>query len=126
MSSNRLAIAALALACIASAAAGGYLATRQNTVPTPAAAMTPTPTAPAETPTAAPATTPTGAPVAATVPERPVQETEAVVSEPAKKSTAAAKPTMASKRAELLAARQIGGVASATARRDQPPPLTST
>ena len=33
MSSNRLAIAALALACIASAAAGGYLATRQNTVP---------------------------------------------------------------------------------------------
>ena len=125
MSSNRLAIAALALACIASAAAGGYLATRQNTVPTPAAAMTTTPTAPAaETPAA----TPAGAPVAA-VPERPVQETEAVVSEPAKKSTAAtAKPTVVSKRAEppVNAARQSAGATPATARRDQPPPLTST
>ena len=60
MSSNRLAIAALALACIASAAAGGYLATRQNTVPTPAAAMTPTPTAPAP-----------GTPEAATTPWTP-------------------------------------------------------
>jgi len=126
MSSNRLAIAALALACIASAAAGGYLATRQNTVPTPAAAMTTTPTAPAaETPAAAPA----GAPVAAALPERPVQETEAVVSEPAKKSTAAtAKPTVVSKRAEppVNAARQSAGATPATARRDQPPPLTST
>ena len=129
MSSNRLAIAALALACIASAAAGGYLATRQNTVPTPAAAMTPTPTSPAETPAAAPATTPTGAPVAATVPERPVQETEAVVSEPSKKSTAAtAKQTTVSKRVEPAAnaARQTAGAAPASARRAQPPPLTST
>ena len=126
MSSNRLAIAALALACIASAAAGGYLATRQNTVPTPAAAMTPTPTAPAETPAAAPATTATGAPVATAVPERSVQETEAVVTESAKKSTAAAKPTVASKRAEPPAAGQTTGAAPATARRDQPPPLTST
>ena len=126
MSSNRLAIAALALACIASAAAGGYLATRQNTVPTPAAAMTPTPTAPAPgTPEAA--TTPAGAPVAAAVPERPVRETEAVVTEPAKK-TAAAKPTVASKRAEPPAntARQTAGGGPAIARRDQPPPLTST
>ena len=127
MSSNRLAIAALALACIASAAAGGYLATRQNTVPTPAAAMTPAPTAPAAaTPAAATATTPAGAPVAAAVPERPVQETEAVVTEPAKKSTSTAKQTVAGKRAEppANAARQTA--ATATARRDQPPPLTST
>ena len=101
MSSNRLAIAALALACIASAAAGGYLANRQNTVPTPAAAMTPAPTATAEaTPSAVSATTPAAAPVAAAVPERPVQETEAVVTEPEKKSTATAKQTVASKRAE--------------------------
>jgi type IV secretory pathway VirB10-like protein len=124
MSSNRLALAALALACIASAAAGGYLATRQNAVPTPAAAMTPEPTAPAA---ATPASTPAGAPVAA-VPERPVQETEAVVTESAKKSTSTAKQTVASKRAEppATAARQTAGAASATARRDQPPPLTST
>jgi type IV secretory pathway VirB10-like protein len=128
MSSNRLAIAALALACIASAAAGGYLATRQNTVPTPAAAMTPAPASTAEaTPAAALATTPAAAPVAAAVPERPVQETEAAVTEPAKKSTAAAKQTVASKRAEppANAARQTGA-APATARHDQPPPLTST
>jgi type IV secretory pathway VirB10-like protein len=129
MSSNRLAIAALALACIASAAAGGYLATRQNAVPTPAAAMTPAPTAPAAaTPAAAPASTPASAPVAAAVPERPVQETEAVVTEPAKKPTATAKQTVASKRAEppANAARQTAGAAPATARHAQPPPLTST
>jgi hypothetical protein len=128
MSSNRLAIAALALACIASAAAGGYLATRQNAVPTPAAAMTPAPAASA-TPAATAASTPAGAPVAATVPERPVQETEAVVTEPAKKSTSTAKQTIASKRAEPPAnasARQIAGAVPATARRDQPPPLKST
>ena len=39
MLSNRLAFAALAIACIGAAAGGGYLATRQNTVPTPAAAQ---------------------------------------------------------------------------------------
>ena len=71
----------------------------------------------------------TGAPVAAAVPERPVQETEAVVSEPSKKSTAAtAKQTVVSKRAEppANAARPTAGAAPASARRDQPPPLTST
>ena len=38
MFANRLAFAALGMACIGAAAAGGYLATRQNTIPTPAAA----------------------------------------------------------------------------------------
>ena len=126
MSSNRLAIAALALACIASAAAGGYLATRQNAVPTPAAAMTTAPAAPAS---ATPASTAAGAPAAAAVPERPVQETEAVVTEPAKKSTSTARQTVVSKRAEPPAnasPRQIASAAPATARRDQPPPLKST
>jgi hypothetical protein len=41
MLSNRLAVGALVIACIAAAAGGGYVATRQNAVPTPAAAMTP-------------------------------------------------------------------------------------
>jgi hypothetical protein len=120
MSSNRLAFAALGLACIASAAAGGYFATRQNTVPTPAAAMSP---APAASPAAAPA-----APVAAAAPERPVQETEAVVTDTARKPTAAAKPTVTAKRLEppVSAARAKGNAGPATARRDQPPPLTST
>ena len=38
MFSNRLTFAALAVACIAAAGAGGYFASRQNTVPAPAAA----------------------------------------------------------------------------------------
>src|SRR5580765_8406041 len=56
MFSNRLAFAALALACISAAAGGAYLATRQNAVSvTPVAATAPASTA------------------------KPVQETEAVV-----------------------------------------------
>ena len=118
MSSNRLAFAALGMACIASAAGGGYLATRQNTVPTPASAMSPAATA-----TPAPV-----APVPATaVPERPVQETEAVVADAPKKSTAAPKPA-AAKRVESQgsAPRAANTAAAASARRDQPPPLAST
>ena len=44
MLSNRLPFVALALACIAAAAGGGYLATRQNAVPAPVAASVPAPT----------------------------------------------------------------------------------
>src|SRR5260370_26117627 len=66
MLSNKLAFAALAVACIAAAAGGGDLASRQNTVPTPAAAQT--------QPAAAAA--PTSPPAAAS--PRPVQGTEAV------------------------------------------------
>jgi PadR family transcriptional regulator PadR len=120
MSSNRLAFAALGMACIASAAGGGYLATRQNTVPTPAAAMSPAVTA---TPTAAPvAPVPTPA-----VPERSVQETEAVVAGAAKTSTVAPKPA-AAKRVESQgsAPRPATTAGAASARRDQPPPLAST
>ena len=77
MFSNRFAVALLAAACIASAAAGGYLATRQNATTMPVAAAsrpTPAPTAPS-------------APLAA---ERPVQETEGVIGE--KNSSAAPTP----------------------------------
>jgi len=119
MSSNRLAFAALGMACIASAAGGGYLATRQNAVPTPVAAIAPASTT-------SPAVVP-APPVAAAVPDRPVQETEAVVSDAAKKSTGASKPNSAPKRVEQTnAARATGRAAPATARHDQPPPLTST
>src|SRR5438034_3244632 len=78
MLSNKLAFAALAVACIAAAAGGGYLASRQNTVPAPASAQT------------QPATTVAPAPVpAATAPaERPVQETEAIVADKSAASTA--------------------------------------
>ena len=91
MLSNRLAFAALAIACLGAAAGGGYLATRQNTVPTPASAETQSAAAaPAATAPAAPATT------TASSPATPVRETEAVVGDPAparpSQKTAAAKP----------------------------------
>jgi hypothetical protein len=72
MFSNRLAFAALAAACIAAAAGGGYLASRQNAVPAPVAASY-TPAGPESTSVPASVT-----------PERPVQETEAVVGDSAK------------------------------------------
>ena len=81
--SNRLALAALSAACIAAAAGGGYLATRQSVVPTPAAAQSQSPAAPVGS-TAVPAGSPSTA--AAT----PVQETEAVVGDNAKPLTTAA------------------------------------
>ena len=64
MFSNRFAFAVLGVACIAAAGVGGYLASRQNLAPAAPLAVT----VPA-------ATTST----AATTPDRPVQETEAVV-----------------------------------------------
>src|SRR4029077_7549221 len=39
MLSNRLAFISLAVACIAAAAGGGYVATRQNVIPAPATAV---------------------------------------------------------------------------------------
>jgi hypothetical protein len=83
MLSNRLAFAALAIACMGAAAGGGYLATRQNTVPTPASAETRSPvTAPAAAAASAvPATT-------ASSPDTPVRETEAVIGD-----TAPARPS---------------------------------
>ncbi|PYR07918.1 MAG: hypothetical protein DMG00_16195 [Acidobacteria bacterium] len=108
MLSNRLAFAALAVACVAAAAGGGYLASRQNAVPAPAAAQT--------QPVAA--TTPAPAAPAA-VAERPVQETEAVVAEPKTPVKSEAPKIAAAKRAEKAPAR-------AAATRQQPPPLAST
>lgn len=64
MLSNRLAFAALGVVCIAAAAGGGYLATRQNAVPVPASAAGAT-------------SAPTGVSTPATTPDRPAQDTEA-------------------------------------------------
>src|SRR4051812_3914736 len=72
MFSNRLAFAALGLGCVAAAAGGGYLATRQNATVTPVAES------------------------ALATPAQPVQETEAVVGDspkaPSAASTGAAAP----------------------------------
>jgi hypothetical protein len=78
MLSNRLAFAALAVACIGAAAGGGYLATRQNVVPAPASAQSPSAIAPA-----APASAASSAAVvqaeAPAVDAKPVQETEGAI-----------------------------------------------
>jgi hypothetical protein len=117
MLSNRLAFAALAIACIGAAAGGGYLASRQNTVPTPASAQV-QPVAPAVA--AAPS------PVAAPLAERPVQETEAVVSDITPKTAApvAAKTTVA-KRADPPA-RTVASRESRPAAGPQAPAPTPT
>jgi hypothetical protein len=123
MFSNRFAFAALGAACVAAAAGGGYLASRQNAVPAPIAASAP----------AQPAT-PVGS-ASALTPERPVQETEAVVSEaevkPAPAPVAAsAKSSPAPKRPEAASrsSSRESRPASVTARHEpvQPPPLTSS
>ena len=93
MFSNRLTFAALAVACITAAGAGGYFASRQNTVPVPVAAEQPlavsdaplvdTPVQETETVVddrdnrVSRATAKPGLAAAATVPPRPVRPTPA-------------------------------------------------
>src|SRR5262245_41627680 len=123
MLSNRLAFAALGAACIAAAAGGGYLASRQNAVPASVAASAP----------AAPAAAPS-APLTA---EKPVQETEAIVSEPAVKPAPVPAPVASSSRStppsrRTDSARPNGRPAShatpsaPVARQEPTPPLTSS
>jgi hypothetical protein len=114
MSSNQIAFGVLGLACIAAAAGGGYLATRQNSVPAPVAAQTA-----AGTPIAA-----SGVSTPAAAPSRPVQETEAIVGD-SKGSTPTAKPAPVAavvKRPEP----PTRNSRPATARQQTPPPLTNT
>ena len=123
MHSNRLAFAALAVACIAAAAGGGYLASRQNAVPTPASAQTASP-ASAEATAGRPAAPPA---LQAAAPDKPVQETEAVVSDA--KSASKSEPA---KRTEKKTTTTSVGSSPSTSRgasaraTTQPPPLTNT
>ena len=117
MFSNRLIIAALGAACIAAAAAGGYVASRQTVAPTSLAA------------TAAPSTAlpPT------TIPDRPVQETEAVIgdtpaatSAPRAATSKPAAPVAAARRQEAPARstpRETKSAQAATPRQDAAPTL---
>ena len=114
MLSNRLAFAALAVACISAAAGGGYLASRQNAVPTPASAQV------QPQPAAAPA--PASVPPAAQ-PAPPVQETEAVVGDAPRN---AAPKSAATKRVEPPARPAPTRQARAESPRQDPPPLAST
>jgi len=84
---NRFAFAGLAIACVAAAGVGGYVASRQNAVPAPVAA------------TAAPAP----AAVPSPAPSQPVQETEGVVGDVAKAPVDKAAPAKTTKRSEANA-----------------------
>ena len=87
MLSNRLAFAALAIACIGAAAGGGYLASRQTTVPMPASAQAqPSAATPARASLSSAAGMTAATPAA---PAKAVQETEAVVSSSAQAASKA-------------------------------------
>ena len=124
MFSNRLAFAALGAACIAAAAAGGYLASRQNAVPAPLAASS--------------TSLPSGQPTA----ERPVQETEALVTDTPKTTTQPPAPVAAppaapqktasspahgdQRRAEASRTREPRPVPAVARHEPQTPPLTNS
>jgi hypothetical protein len=126
MLSNRLAFAALAIACLGAAAGGGYLATRQTVVPAATSAQQ------IQTPSALVARD-LAAPSAAPAPS--VQETEAIVGDrPAKTPAPVAAPSKTTaKRAEPPArvapareTRASGAQGGQTARHEPSPTLTSS
>ena len=129
MPSNRLAFAALAIACIGAAAGGGYLASKQNAVPAPASAQVQAPLPAVPT---TPVTTAAASSAAATA-ERPlqaVQETESVVADTAPRTPASSagsvSKTTAAKRVEPPARTSATRESRPVARREQPPALTSS
>ena len=141
MLSNRLAFAALAIACIGAAAGGGYLATRQNVVPSPASAQM-QPLAPATSAVPAAPLTATAEQPPSTAPlapeSRAVQETEAVVGDRAPSTPASSAPasrTASARRGDAARTDSVRDThksapparpAGSVARQEQPPPLTST
>ena len=142
MLSNRLAFLALAVACIGAAAGGGYLATRQNVVPSPASAQM-QPQSPATSAAPVAPLTATAEEPSSTAPRtaesRTVQETEAVVGDKAPSAPVAPAPaprTASTRRGEAAArtdsvrdthrAAPSARPAGSVARQEQPPPLTST
>lgn len=114
--SNRLPFAALAVACLAAAAAGGYIATRQNAIPAPASAQ-------------AGPVVPAAQPAAASQPA--VQETEATVTDSNARKPAVSPsrsqndPAPARRRNETLRAAD-GRTSQAPAVQQAPPPLQGT
>jgi len=112
--SNRLPFVALAVACLAAAAAGGYIATRQNAIPAPASAQA-GPVVPAAQ--------------SATSAQPAVQETEATVTDsnarkPAVSSSKSSNDTAPAKRREPL--RAADARTSQAAQQAPPPPLQGT
>jgi hypothetical protein len=111
MGSNKTAFAAIALACVAAAGAGGYFALRQNSAPEP------TPVAVAATPLTT--TTDARAAEPAVVPGKSVEETEAVVAPKEKASAKTAKKAEAKPQKAPTQA-----LSAPAARAVAPPPAT--
>ena len=106
MASNQLAFVALGGACILAAAGGGYLASRQNAVPAPAAAVVATSSAQPSV-------------------DRPVQETEAVVADNVKapaKAPSRRDPDPAPVERRMPSRREATSTAAAPARKATLPP----
>jgi len=109
MFSNRLAFALLAAACVGAAAGGGYFASRQSAPVSVAAAVRPT--------------EPAAAPSAASAPNSPVQETEAVIGDRSDKSGSAPKTGAASLPA--ASSTMAGSVPATSVKRPAPAAATS-
>jgi hypothetical protein len=128
MLSNRLAFVALAIACVGAAAGGGYLATRQNTVPTPAAAQVET-TGTASASRAGLAASDTVAAGAAPMSSKPAEAPQTSVDAAPQNPAARSSKVTGSKQAEQPPAREVGPRASRpappTAHRD-PAPIVAT
>lgn len=129
MLSNRLAFAALAIACVGAAAGGGYLATRQDTVPTPASAQVQAATPVASVPGQSHNPAVASSAGTTTAPATAVQETEAVVGDRAPNAAAAASKTAVARAVEpqpRVATRASRPAASSVARQEPAPALTSS
>jgi type IV secretory pathway VirB10-like protein len=111
MGSNKLAFAALGVACIVAAGGGAYFALRQNAAQEPAAVAATAPTA-STSPVA-------GEP--AVLPEKPVQETEAIVA-PREKAVAKA-PKKAETKPEKAPAQTAALAPKPVAPATPPPPV---
>ena len=129
MLSNRLAFAAVAVACIGAAAGGGYVATRQNSVPTPASAQAQQPLAVEPAAGRPAAATPTVAPSAdMAASAKPSPEAATVDGEALSRPAPAEKSTTA-RPAELpaRAGSARGSRTAAVARREPAaPPIASS
>jgi len=125
MFSNRLAFVALAVGCIGAAAGGGYLATRQNTVPASIAAQSQPPAALAEGAPSTAAAQPIPAPAAV----KGVPETEAIVGDTTSRTPATvskATPKKSVEETRAVTARQERPATPAAAHQEPLPALTSS
>ena len=114
MLSNRLAFAALAIACIGAAAGGGYLATRQSTIPTPASAQV-QPTAPASV------SERVTAPAAAVEPAAPAAPGKSVQEKTTASKASAVRPV---EQARTAATRETAQATPIVTRQEPPPTQT--